>query len=369
MSGLPGPRVHRRVPPGESPPASTRPCPARHAQTHPPHAATRPRRPTSRWRPSCGRGVWGASWPPWSRTCPSGGARAVGRRGDGRGRGVRCGLVQPAGLCARRSRTRARPCKQPPLHNFPLASSSPPAALVLAPPPQRLLLRLCGGRRGQLQPVEGAHHGWAGRGPRGGASRLGAGSVQPGQALLPCRRRAAPPARPGLPARSDAARAALRPTTPAGYCGGCFLFDTRSHHLAVSPLHLPAGPENTPYCGGCFLFDIYFPPDYPRAPPKVGAAALCVRCWGAAGAGWWWWWRRPACTGRAARAGLAPLAREPRARSPAPARLPASQPPPLGPGADPHHGRRHRALQPQPVQRGQGGRFGGVRVGGWVGGV
>ena len=31
----------------------------------------------------------------------------------------------------------------------------------------------------------------------------------------------------------------------------------------------PAGPENTPYCGGCFLFDIYFPPDYPRVPPKV----------------------------------------------------------------------------------------------------
>ncbi|EFN57878.1 hypothetical protein CHLNCDRAFT_141888 [Chlorella variabilis] len=29
------------------------------------------------------------------------------------------------------------------------------------------------------------------------------------------------------------------------------------------------GPENTPYCGGCFLFDIYFPPDYPRVPPKV----------------------------------------------------------------------------------------------------
>lgn len=32
---------------------------------------------------------------------------------------------------------------------------------------------------------------------------------------------------------------------------------------------LITGPENTPYCGGCFLFDIYFPPDYPRVPPKV----------------------------------------------------------------------------------------------------
>ncbi|KAL4444357.1 hypothetical protein ABPG75_012094 [Micractinium tetrahymenae] len=32
---------------------------------------------------------------------------------------------------------------------------------------------------------------------------------------------------------------------------------------------LITGPENTPYCGGCFLFDIYFPPDYPRIPPKV----------------------------------------------------------------------------------------------------
>jgi len=34
-------------------------------------------------------------------------------------------------------------------------------------------------------------------------------------------------------------------------------------------LALLTGPENTPYCGGCFLFDIYFPPDYPRVPPKV----------------------------------------------------------------------------------------------------
>ncbi|KAL4420088.1 hypothetical protein ABPG77_000569 [Micractinium sp. CCAP 211/92] len=36
------------------------------------------------------------------------------------------------------------------------------------------------------------------------------------------------------------------------------------------PLRAPVpGPEGTPYCGGCFLFDIYFPPDYPRIPPRV----------------------------------------------------------------------------------------------------
>ncbi|PSC72558.1 baculoviral IAP repeat-containing 6-like isoform X2 isoform A [Micractinium conductrix] len=32
---------------------------------------------------------------------------------------------------------------------------------------------------------------------------------------------------------------------------------------------LITGPDSTPYAGGCFLFDIYFPPDYPRVPPKV----------------------------------------------------------------------------------------------------
>ncbi len=29
------------------------------------------------------------------------------------------------------------------------------------------------------------------------------------------------------------------------------------------------GPEDTPYSGGCFVFDIYFPPQYPNAPPQV----------------------------------------------------------------------------------------------------
>lgn len=32
---------------------------------------------------------------------------------------------------------------------------------------------------------------------------------------------------------------------------------------------LVAGPDATPYSGGCFLFDVYFPTDYPNAPPKV----------------------------------------------------------------------------------------------------
>lgn len=43
----------------------------------------------------------------------------------------------------------------------------------------------------------------------------------------------------------------------------------RSPTPTPRPRPRPPGPENTPYCGGCFLFDIYFPPDYPRIPPKV----------------------------------------------------------------------------------------------------
>ena len=32
---------------------------------------------------------------------------------------------------------------------------------------------------------------------------------------------------------------------------------------------LITGPSNTPYDSGCFIFDIYFPPAYPKVPPKV----------------------------------------------------------------------------------------------------
>ncbi|GIM04217.1 hypothetical protein Vretimale_8765 [Volvox reticuliferus] len=32
---------------------------------------------------------------------------------------------------------------------------------------------------------------------------------------------------------------------------------------------LIVGPEDTPYSGGCFVFDLYFPPQYPNAPPQV----------------------------------------------------------------------------------------------------
>ncbi|WIA29416.1 hypothetical protein OEZ86_011919 [Tetradesmus obliquus] len=32
---------------------------------------------------------------------------------------------------------------------------------------------------------------------------------------------------------------------------------------------LITGPEDTPYGGGCFVFDMFFPPNYPNAPPKV----------------------------------------------------------------------------------------------------
>ena len=32
---------------------------------------------------------------------------------------------------------------------------------------------------------------------------------------------------------------------------------------------LITGPANTPYDSGCFVFDIYFPPNYPKVPPKV----------------------------------------------------------------------------------------------------
>lgn len=53
--------------------------------------------------------------------------------------------------------------------------------------------------------------------------------------------------------------------------------------------HAPVpGPEGTPYCGGCFLFDIYFPPDYPRIPPRVdirttGGGSVRVGGWAALG--------------------------------------------------------------------------------------
>jgi ubiquitin-protein ligase len=32
---------------------------------------------------------------------------------------------------------------------------------------------------------------------------------------------------------------------------------------------LITGPSNTPYDSGCFVFDVYFPPNYPKVPPKV----------------------------------------------------------------------------------------------------
>lgn len=32
---------------------------------------------------------------------------------------------------------------------------------------------------------------------------------------------------------------------------------------------LITGPDDTPYSNGCFIFDFFFPPEYPRVPPKV----------------------------------------------------------------------------------------------------
>jgi len=32
---------------------------------------------------------------------------------------------------------------------------------------------------------------------------------------------------------------------------------------------LITGPEDTPYANGCFEFDVYFPGDYPNAPPNI----------------------------------------------------------------------------------------------------
>ena len=32
---------------------------------------------------------------------------------------------------------------------------------------------------------------------------------------------------------------------------------------------LITGPEDTPYANGCYEFDVYFPQDYPNAPPCI----------------------------------------------------------------------------------------------------
>ena len=34
------------------------------------------------------------------------------------------------------------------------------------------------------------------------------------------------------------------------------------------------GPGNTPYDSGLFQFDIYFPPEYPKVPPKVNLETI-----------------------------------------------------------------------------------------------
>lgn len=39
--------------------------------------------------------------------------------------------------------------------------------------------------------------------------------------------------------------------------------------LYVSIQVLITGPEDTPYANGCFEFDVYFPQDYPNAPPYI----------------------------------------------------------------------------------------------------
>ena len=40
---------------------------------------------------------------------------------------------------------------------------------------------------------------------------------------------------------------------------------------------LITGPEDTPYSQGCFIFDFFFPPEYPRVPPKVGPITFVLQ--------------------------------------------------------------------------------------------
>jgi hypothetical protein len=49
-----------------------------------------------------------------------------------------------------------------------------------------------------------------------------------------------------------------------------------SHTLTCTRGRRCPGPEDTPYSGGCFLFDIFFPPNYPGGPPKVGRATTAA---------------------------------------------------------------------------------------------
>lgn len=114
--------------------------------------------------------------------------------------------------------------------------------------------------------------------------------MQSKRSLLPRNVGAITPGSSGLQACAVAARLAMRCScivldTCDACTIGCTVHLTTAHPgLTVTCCILAscAGPENTPYCGGCFLFDIYFPPDYPRVPPKVlirttGSGSVRVR--------------------------------------------------------------------------------------------
>lgn len=118
-----------------------------------------------------------------------------------------------------------------------------------------------------------------------------------------CGRLATAERRVGAGCRSGLGRRSLRALPAAGPATA----QLQSHTFLSTAHPPPAGPENTPYCGGCFLFDIYFPPDYPRVPPKVLIRTTgngSVRVSGGWGLGRWW---QAEAAGRALLTGSAAL--------------------------------------------------------------